>query len=188
MQAPLPPSSSSSRFIVLPPASKMRAPTAVEPVKETMSTFFESTRASPISGEEPVTTLTTPGGNPTWRQMSANSMIASGSWGAGFITMVFPVANAGPTLPAMVTSGKLYGEMQATTPTGWRRGLHLAVQLPARHHGRQGGTRIGHREHHRDETGPPRPAGDHRVRRHLPPGRIPSWCRQRRHRFFARDR
>ena len=34
-------------------------------------------------------------------------MIASGSWGAGFITMVLPVASAGPIFPAMFTSGKL---------------------------------------------------------------------------------
>ena len=120
MQAPFPPSSRRSRFIVLPPASKMRAPTAVEPVNEIMSAFFELTSASPSSGEEPVTTFTTPGGKPTCRHISANSMMASGSWGAGFITIVFPVARAGPTLPAMFTSGKLYGEMQATTPTGCR--------------------------------------------------------------------
>ena len=118
--APLPPSSRRSRFIVWPPASKIRAPTAVEPVNEIMSTFWERTSASPSSGEEPVTTFTTPGGKPTCWHRSANSMIASGSWGAGFMTIVLPVARAGPTFPAMLTSGKLYGEMHATTPTGWR--------------------------------------------------------------------
>ena len=64
--------------------------------------------------------FTTPGGKPTASQIFASSMIASGSWGAGFITIVLPVASAGPTLPAMFTSGKLYGVMHATTPTGWR--------------------------------------------------------------------
>ena len=47
-------------------------------------------------------------------------MIASGSCGAGFITTVHPTASAGAILPAMLVSGKLYGEMHATAPTGWR--------------------------------------------------------------------
>ncbi len=85
-----------------------------------MSTSVDSTSACPTSGAEPVTRLTTPGGNPTSSQICANSWIASGSCGAGFITIVLPVASAGPTFPAMLTSGKLYGEMHATTPTGWR--------------------------------------------------------------------
>ena len=45
-------------------------------------------------------------------------MTASGSCGAGFTTTVLPIARAGPILPAMFTIGKLYGVMQATTPTG----------------------------------------------------------------------
>ena len=64
--------------------------------------------------------FTTPGGNPTSSMIRISSMMASGSWGAGFITIVLPVARAGPIFPAMLTSGKLYGEMQATTPTGCR--------------------------------------------------------------------
>ena len=47
-------------------------------------------------------------------------MTASGSCGAGFTTTVLPIASAGPIFPAMFTIGKLYGVMQATTPTGWR--------------------------------------------------------------------
>ena len=106
--------------MVKPPASKIAEPTAVEPVKLIMSTCGDVTRASPTSGFEPTMQLTTPGGKPTSSTMRISSMIASGSWGAGFITTVFPVASAGPILPAMFTNGKLYGEMQATTPTGWR--------------------------------------------------------------------
>ena len=48
-----------------PPTSPMRMPTPVEPVKDTMSMSRVSTSASPVSGVEPVTTLTTPGGKPT---------------------------------------------------------------------------------------------------------------------------
>ena len=90
------------------------------PVKLIMSTLRESTSAEPTSGFEPVTMLTTPGGNPTASQIFASSMIDRGSCGGGFITIVLPVASAGPTLPAMLVSGKLYGAMHATTPTGWR--------------------------------------------------------------------
>ena len=51
--------------------------------------------------------FTTPGGKPTASQIFASSISASGSWGGGFMTMVLPVASAGPTLPAMLVSGKL---------------------------------------------------------------------------------
>ena len=54
--------------------------------------------------------------------------MASGSWGAGLTTTVFPAARAGATLPAMLTMGKLYDVMQATTPTGWR--LIMAPMMP----------------------------------------------------------
>jgi hypothetical protein len=98
-------------------------PTLVLPVKLTMSTSRDSTSAAPSAGFEPVTTLTTPGGNPTSSQMRASSITASGSCGAGFMTTALPTASAGATLPAMATSGKLYGEMQATTPTGGRSAI-----------------------------------------------------------------
>jgi hypothetical protein len=63
--APLPPSSSSVRFIVRPATSPMRTPTPVEPVNDTMSTSRLATSASPVPGVEPVTTFTTPSGKPT---------------------------------------------------------------------------------------------------------------------------
>lgn len=69
--APLPPSSINCRFIPRPHTSAMRCPTDVEPVKLTMSTSGESTAASPASGPEPVTTLTTPGGTPASARASA---------------------------------------------------------------------------------------------------------------------
>lgn len=62
--APLPPSSINCRFIPRPHTSAMRCPTAVDPVKLTMSTSPESTAASPTSAPDPVTTFTTPGGTP----------------------------------------------------------------------------------------------------------------------------
>ena len=68
---PLPPSSSSRRFMSRPATSPMRWPTTVEPVKLTMSTCGEATRAAPASAPLPVRTLTTPGGNPASTTASA---------------------------------------------------------------------------------------------------------------------
>ena len=104
---PLPPSSSSRRFMSRPATSPMRFPTTVEPVKLTMSTCGEATRAAPASAPLPVRTLTTPGGIPASTTASAKRSTASGSCGAGFTTTVLPIASAGPTFPAMFTSGKL---------------------------------------------------------------------------------
>ena len=105
--APLPPSSSSSRFIEPPATAPIAWPTPVEPVKLTMSVWGLATIASPTSGPEPVTMLTTPGGKPTPSRISTSRMTASGSCGAGLTTTVLPMASAGPTLPAQLTAGKL---------------------------------------------------------------------------------
>ena len=93
---------------------------AVEPVNDTMSMSRLELSAAAGSGDADVTRLTTPGGNPTSRSISASTTMASGSCGAGFITTVQPTARAGAILPTMLVSGKLYGEMHATAPTGWR--------------------------------------------------------------------
>ena len=117
-QAPLPPSSSSVRFMVRAAFSAMVTPTWVDPVKLTQSTSSASTSAAEEAGPLPLTRFTTPGGNPTSLRMRTSSTMASGSWGAGFTTTVLPAASAGATLPAMFTMGKLYDVMQATTPSG----------------------------------------------------------------------
>ena len=69
--APLPPSSISWRFMSRPHTSAMRRPTAVEPVKLTMSTSGESTTASPTATARPETTFTTPRGTPAASSASA---------------------------------------------------------------------------------------------------------------------
>ena len=63
--APLPPSSSSRRFIVRPPTSPMRMPDAGR-AGEGHHVDVAATRRAPrpSPGVEPVTTLTTPGGKP----------------------------------------------------------------------------------------------------------------------------
>ena len=45
-------------------------------------------------------------------------MTASGFCDAGRTTTVLPIASAGPSLPAMLTIGKLYGVMHATDADG----------------------------------------------------------------------
>ena len=127
-QAPLPPSSSSVRFMVRAAFSAMVTPTWVEPVKLTQSTSSESTSAAEEAGPLPLTRLTTPGGKPTSLRMRTSSTMASGSCGAGLTTTVLPAASAGATFPAMLTMGKLYEVMQATTPSGWR--LTMPPMIP----------------------------------------------------------
>ncbi len=100
--------------------SPMVTPTWVEPVKLTQSTSSASTSAADETGVFPFKRFTTPGGNPTSFRICASSTIASGSCGAGFTTTVLPAASAGATLPAMLTIGKLYDVMHATTPIGCR--------------------------------------------------------------------
>ena len=133
-QAPLPPSSSSVRFIVRAAFSAMVTPTWVEPVKLTQSTSSASTSAAEAAGPLPLTRLTTPGGKPTSLRMRTSSTMARGSCGAGLTTTVLPAASAGATLPAMLTMGKLYEVMQATTPTGWR--LTMPPMIPPGARGR----------------------------------------------------
>ena len=85
----------------------MRWPTAVDPVNDTMSTSGEVVRTDAGSGPAELMMLMTPGGNPTSSSTRASSMTARGSWGAGFMMTVLPMARAGATLPAMLVSGKL---------------------------------------------------------------------------------
>jgi hypothetical protein len=103
--------------MVFPPLSIIFAPTIELPVKEIMFTSALSTRAAPISGEEPTTTFTTPGGKIEFRT-SPSFITARGSCGAGLIITVLPIAKAGAIFPATFTKGKLYGVIQATTPAG----------------------------------------------------------------------
>lgn len=69
--APFPPSSISWRRMSRPHTSAIRCPTAVEPVKLTMSTSGDDTAVSPISTARPETTFTTPRGTPAASSASA---------------------------------------------------------------------------------------------------------------------
>ncbi len=117
MLAPLPPS---SNVILRPvPASWcwMRRPTAVEPVKATLSIPGWVTRVEPTS-PAPVTMLTTPGGRPASAMISARTKIDSGVVSAGLITTVLPAARAGAIFQDAISRGKFQGMTWPATPRG----------------------------------------------------------------------
>ena len=106
--------------------SRMRRPTAVEPVNATLSTPGCATTASPVR-PSPGTTLSTPGGSPASRVTSANRSAVSGVHSAGFSTTVLPVASAGATFQASIRSGKFHGITWPHTPSGMRPGSSEAI-------------------------------------------------------------
>ena len=62
--------------------------------------------------------LTTPGGSPACRQISANSSAVSGVVSAGLSTTVLPQASAGAIFHASISSGKFHGMTCPATPSG----------------------------------------------------------------------
>ena len=69
-------------------------PTESEPVNVTMSTAG-CVVINLLASRSPVTTLMTPGGNPTSSQSAASHIADSGVNGDGFKTTVFPAATDG---------------------------------------------------------------------------------------------
>ena len=94
----------------------MMRPTSVEPVKASLSTPSCATRAAPVA-PSPVTMLTTPGGSPTSRVISAKASALSGVNSAGLSTTVLPAASAGAIFQASISSGKFQGMIWPQTPT-----------------------------------------------------------------------
>ena len=117
----LPPSSKVSFFRFPAAAWMISRPTSVEPVKATLSTSSWAARAAPAVSPKPVTTLTTPSGTPASAISSARRRADSGVCSAGLRTTQFPVARAGPSFQAAISSGKFQGMIWPTTPTGSRR-------------------------------------------------------------------
>ena len=96
----------------------MSFPTAVEPVKVTLSTAGCSTRARPATSPRPGTTFSTPAGRPASLASSASQSVDSGVSSDGFITTVHPAASAGASFQPHSSSGKFHAAMAPTTPTG----------------------------------------------------------------------
>jgi hypothetical protein len=122
MAALLPPSSRNTFFTVVAPHSMTRRPVAVEPVKVTMSTRGSRTNASPTSGSEEATMLSTPGGRSVAAVAIRPRWVADhGVSGAGFSTTAQPAASAAPILVMLSSSGAFHGVMAPTTPMASRR-------------------------------------------------------------------
>ena len=126
MKGDFPPSSSDSFLAEPAVALRMMRPTSVEPVKAILSTCGCSTSAAPVA-PSPVTMLTTPGGRPASRQISAKASAVKGVNSAGFSTTVLPAASAGAIFQASISSGKFHGMIWPQTPTGWWPGNSSAI-------------------------------------------------------------
>ena len=116
----LPPSSRDTGMIRDAAAVRMRLPTAVEPVKDSLSTSGLLMSASPVTAPTPCTTLSTPGGRNSW-QIFAISRIANGASSAVLSTRVLPATMAGAIFMVPSCTGAFHGMMAPTTPYGSRR-------------------------------------------------------------------
>src|SRR5258705_1233812 len=130
--ADLPPSSRKRRFIVAAPFSMIRLPTTVDPVKEIRSTFGDNVSSSPTKWSDAVTTLMTPAGMLVFSAINRPSRVALyGVFGAGFNTIVLPVASACPIFWIDTSNGEFHGTIAPTTPTGSRQTVRV-VFTPVR--------------------------------------------------------
>lgn len=93
-------------------------PTSVDPVKATLSIPGWLTIALPAVSPYPDNMLTTPSGNPASVINSPTLNADNGVYSAVFITIVHPVAKAGPNFHAYINNGKFQGIIYPTTPTG----------------------------------------------------------------------
>ena len=120
--------SSKTMFGDLPPSSRVTLamwsaasfmtclPVSVEPVKATLSTPGWRTRAHPVVGPKPVTTLKTPGGKPASSKSLANSSVEAGVCSAVFTTKVQPAARAGASLQVEQEERRVPGRDGADHP------------------------------------------------------------------------
>ena len=97
-----------------------RLPTAVEPVNTRPSTSMCRASASPASWPKPGSTLNTPSGMPASATSSARRSTLSGDFSEGLSSTELPVASAGASFQAAISSGKFHGTIAATTPSGSR--------------------------------------------------------------------
>src|ERR1039457_6213735 len=105
----LPPNSRETFFRLPAAACRINLPTSVDPVNATLSTSGCDASAAPAVSPQPGPTLTTLSGNPASAINSASNNAVSGVCSAGFKTTVQPVASAGPSFQAAISSGKFHG-------------------------------------------------------------------------------
>src|SRR5258706_7651607 len=116
----LPPSSIETFFRVCADFATAPLPTAVEPVKDNMSTSGCDTNTSPTVGPRPTTILTAPLGTPAASRISPNITVVPDVTSAGFTTAVQPAASAKGSFWLTIRNGKFHGVMMLTTPIGSR--------------------------------------------------------------------
>src|ERR1700719_3796432 len=90
-----------------------------EPTKP-MAFTRGSVRSVSTASLSPLTTLSTPGGNPAFRNSSAIRIGTDGSRSDGLRMKQLPQAIAGAHFHNGIMAGKLNGVMPAVTPSGWR--------------------------------------------------------------------
>src|SRR6267154_6601232 len=105
----LPPSSKETFFELPAAACTISFPTSVEPVKAILSTSQFAASAAPAVSPYPVTIFTTPDGKPASSINSPSRKAERGVCSAGLSTTVQPVARAGPSFQAAISSGKFLG-------------------------------------------------------------------------------
>ena len=113
--APLPPSSRVAFLSVEAIARAIFLPTSVEPVNAILCIPGWLTIALPVE-PSPVTILTTPSGSSACWQTSAKRSAVRDVVSAGLRTTVLPVASAGATFHASISSGKFHGMICPATP------------------------------------------------------------------------
>src|SRR4051812_18203130 len=119
----LPPSSRHGDCRWRPQSSPTFEPTALEPVKPTLSTRPSSSDCSrPLNVSSPLacTRFRTPAGTPPARNSLASASPSAAAYSAGFQTTAFPHRIAGTRYQAGTATGKLPAVMIAATPTGMR--------------------------------------------------------------------
>src|ERR1700733_15273443 len=90
-----------------------------EPTKPTAFTRGWVSNVSTVS-LSPLTTLSTPGGNPALMNSSAMRIGTDGSRSEGFRIKQSRRSIAGAHFHNGIVAGKLKGVLPATTPSGWR--------------------------------------------------------------------
>ena len=131
MAADLPPSSRLTLVRLAAHAAATALPTAVDPVKETLSIPGWLTRCAPTVWS-PGSTDTTPGGSPTSSNSFTRNSASNEVSGAGFTMTAQPASSAGTSLAMVRNCGMFHGTIAATTPTGSLRTWISAPKKPDR--------------------------------------------------------
>src|SRR5690554_2179424 len=116
----LPPNSNDNFLNMGAAVRAICSPVFVPPVNEIALMFLWVTIASPAEGPKPWTIFRTPFGKPASVQIFPKRKAVIGVTSLGLATTVLPAAIAGAIFHVNKYKGRFQGEMQPTTPRGWR--------------------------------------------------------------------